>query len=592
MHSLLLCSSLVGLASAAELEKRQGGFSVYEMLNDDLARLSLMVLGLMAAFIYVWKMWHRLASHMRRLASFTNERQRYFVSPHGMLAKINNHIIYAPLFRTRHNREFQMSRAVNMGTLPSRFHSFLLVGIVVMNVVLCVVTVPYGSSETTVAGLIRNRTGTMATVNLIPVVLMAGRNNPLITLLQVPFDTFNLIHRWLARIVVLQSLAHVFAWAIPKAQKSGWDVIGMVFGESSFMLNGLIAACAFTALLVHSPSPIRHAFYETFLHLHMVLVALSFGFLWLHLDGMVSQNYLLVAVIFWALERAARVFIILYRNCGRESTTAHIEALPGDAMRITLKMARPWAFHPGQHIYLYIPSVGWWMSHPFSVGWSEAEEFPAGEKGIPMTQQDLVSLKKTTISLLVRRRTGFTDKLFQRAQKSTGGRVSLRAFAEGPYGSIHTMDSYGTVMLFAGGVGITHQVPFVRHLVKGFAEGTVAARRVTLVWIIQSPEHLEWIRPWMTSILAMDRRREVLRIMLFITRPRNTKEIQSPSATVQMFPGRPNVDTLVGLEVENQIGAMGVLVCGNGSLSDDVRRVCRKKQDQTQVDFIEESFTW
>ena len=219
MHSLLLCSSLVGLASAAELEKRQGGFSVYEMLNDDLARLSLMVLGLMAAFIYVWKMWHRLASHMRRLASFTNERQRYFVSPHGMLAKINNHIIYAPLFRTRHNREFQMSRAVNMGTLPSRFHSFLLVGIVVMNVVLCVVTVPYGSSETTVAGLIRNRTGTMATVNLIPVVLMAGRNNPLITLLQVPFDTFNLIHRWLARIVVLQSLAHVFAWAIPKAQK-------------------------------------------------------------------------------------------------------------------------------------------------------------------------------------------------------------------------------------------------------------------------------------------------------------------------------------------------------------------------------------
>jgi ferredoxin-NADP reductase len=154
------------------------------------------------------------------------------------------------------------------------------------------------------------------------------------------------------------------------------------------------------------------------------------------------------------------------------------------------------------------------------------------------------------------------------------------------------MDSYGTVVLFAGGVGITHQVPFVRHLVKGYAEGTVAARRVTLVWIIQSPEHLEWIRPWMTSILAMDRRREVLRIMLFITRPRNTKEIQSPSATVQMFPGRPNIDTLIGMEVENQVGAMGVLVCGNGSLSDDVRRVCRKRQDQTNVDFVEESFTW
>ncbi|KAI2907029.1 hypothetical protein CBS147371_10843 [Aspergillus niger] len=594
MHSLLLCSSLVGLASAAELEKRHGGggWAFYEMLNDDLARLTLLVLGLMAAFIYVWKMWHRLASHMRRLASFNNERQRYFVHPDSMLAKINNHIIYAPLFRTRHNREFQLSRAVNMGTLPSRFHSFILVGIIVMNIVLCVVTVPYGSEESTVAGLIRNRTGTMATVNLIPVVLMAGRNNPLITLLQVPFDTFNLIHRWLARIVVLETIAHVFAWAVPKAQEAGWDIVGMVFGESSFMLSGLIAACAFTALLVHSPSPIRHAFYETFLHLHIVFVVLSFAFLWIHLDGMVSQNYLLAAIILWALERAARILIIVYRNCGRESTTAQVEALPGDALRITLKMARPWTFKPGQHIYLYIPSIGFWMSHPFSVGWSEAEEFPASEKGIPMTQQDLAGLQKTTISLLIRRRTGFTDKLFHRAQSSAGGRVTLRAFAEGPYGSIHTMDSYGTVMLFAGGVGITHQVPFVRHLVQGFAEGTVAARRVTLVWIIQSPEHLEWIRPWMTSILAMDRRREVLRIMLFITRPRNTKEIQSPSATVQMFPGRPNVDTLINMEVENQVGAMGVLVCGNGSLSDDVRRVCRKRQDQTQVDFIEESFTW
>ena len=209
-----------------------------------------------------------------------------------------------------------------------------------------------------------------------------------------------------------------------------------------------------------------------------------------------------------------------------------------------------------------------------------------------MTRQESLSLKKTTLSLLIRRRTGFTDILFKRAENAPNSKVTLRAIAEGPYGSLHSMDSYGTVLLFAGGVGITHHVPFVQRLVTGFAEGTVAARRVTLVWILQSPEHLEWIRPWMTQILSMDRRREVLRILLFITRPRNTKEIQSPSSTVQMFPGRPNVDTLIGMEVENQVGAMGVLVCGNGGLSDDVRRVCRKRQGPTHVDYVEESFSW
>ncbi|EYE94600.1 ferric reductase family protein [Aspergillus ruber CBS 135680] len=568
-------------------------WAIHEALNDDLARTTVLVLGLMAAFVYIWQLSHSFSAHLRRLASFSNDRQRYFLSPDSTLSKIKNHIVYAPLIRGRHNREFQLSRAVNFGTLPSRFHMFLIVGIVVMNVAVCVVTVPYGSDEHTVSGMVRNRTGTMATVNLMALVLMAGRNNPLITLLRVPFDTWNLLHRWLGRIVVLEAIAHTFAWAIPEANQAGWDMVGMVFGMSNFMLAGLVAACAFTGLMVHSPSPIRHAFYETFLHLHIAMAAVAFGFLWVHLKGLPAQNYLLVAIVFWALERATRLVRIVYRNCGRKLTTAVVEALPGDALRITLNLARPWTFEPGQHIYLYIPAVGWWTAHPFSVAWSESSEVITDEKGIPMTHQDALSThQKTSLSLLVRRRTGFTDKLFTRAQNGMDSRVTLKAFAEGPYGSIHSLDSYGTVLLFAGGVGITHHVPFIRHLVQGYADGTVAARRVTLVWIIQSPEHLEWIRPWMTSILAMDRRREVLRIMLFITRPRNTKEIQSPSATVQMFPGRPNVDTLVGMEAENQVGAMGVLVCGNGGLSDDVRKVCRKRQDGSNIDYIEESFTW
>lgn len=147
-------------------------------------------------------------------------------------------------------------------------------------------------------------------------------------------------------------------------------------------------------------------------------------------------------------------------------------------------------------------------------------------------------------------------------------------------------------MLFAGGVGITHAVPHVRHLVAGFANGSVATRKVVLVWIIQSPEHLEWIRPWMTQILAMDRRREILRIMLFVSRPRSTKEIHSPSSTVQMFPGRPNIDTLMGMEMEQQVGMMGVSVCGPGALSDEVRLAVRRKQFDGSIDFIEEAFSW
>ena len=132
----------------------------------------------------------------------------------------------------------------------------------------------------------------------------------------------------------------------------------------------------------------------------------------------------------------------------------------------------------------------------------------------------------------------------------------------------------------------------MRALVAGYANETCATRKVILVWVIQSPEHLEWIRPWMTEILGMEKRREVLKVLLFITRPRSTKELHSPSSSVQMYPGKPDVDALVAAEQARQVGAMAVSVCGTGSLSDDVRRSVRMRCQRSNMDFIENAFSW
>lgn len=348
------------------------------------------------------------------------------------------------------------------------------------------------------------------------------------------------------------------------------------------------------AITFQSLSFVRHAFYETFKYLHIMLAILVLVGIWYHLKlaDLHQTKYLIVAIVIWALERTIRVLLVLYRNVGRGGTKALLEALPGNAVRVTLDVARPWTFTPGQHAYLYMPSIGLFTSHPFSVAWSQEEEDPLAGDGLAVGRQDVLAIRKTTMSFVIRARTGFTNTLLQKAEAAPEGKMFTRCFVEGPYGGAHLMRSYGTVVLFAGGIGITHQVPHVRDLVTGYANGTVAARKVLLVWIIQSPEHLEWIRPWMTEILAMDKRRDILRIMLFISRPRSTKEIHSPSATVQMFPGRPNIETLLDMEVENQIGAMGVSVCGSGSLSDDVRSAARSRQHKSNIDFIEEAFTW
>jgi hypothetical protein len=95
-------------------------------------------------------------------------------------------------------------------------------------------------------------------------------------------------------------------------------------------------------------------------------------------------------------------------------------------------------------------------------------------------------------------------------------------------------------------------------------------------------------------VLSLPKRREVLCVNLFVTRPSGqASDIVSQSRSVRMFPGRPNVRTLLRKEVAEQMGAMCVTVCGPGSLADDVRQAVREVQDEgTVVDFLEESFTW
>ncbi|KAI9809496.1 MAG: hypothetical protein M1827_006802 [Pycnora praestabilis] len=584
------------MAYSASSEKPNAGSdgteSMMDMEDIRLSNYLFIIFGSILVALLFYRTVLYSVQYIRTLTCLNNETQRYFAAPNDTFAKMKEHMIYAPLFRSRHKREFRLSSAMSMGILPTRLQTLILGGYLGTNFAFCVIGIDWNGDQETVLSALRNRTGVLAVVNMLLLVILGGRTNPLIAILNIPFDVFNLMHRWLGRMVVLEALCHTLAWTIAKVHGSGWAVVKASISHSDMIMTGFIGVVALVAISIQSLSVVRHAFYETFLHLHNALVILAIFGIWIHLKGLAQQRFIVGVVIIWVAHRFIRLVSLMYRNVGSSGTKALVEALPGDAMRVTLKMARPWTFKPGQHVYLYMPSVGLWTSHPFSVAWSEEEDSFSAEKGLAMNRQDILETQKTSMSLIIRRRTGFTDSLYKRAERGIDQKITIRALAEGPYGGSHTLHSYGTVMIFAGGVGITHQVPYVRDLVAGYGNGTVAARKVVLVWIIQNPEHLEWIRPWMTTILAMDKRRDVLRILLFVTRPRSTKEIHSPSATVQMFPGKPNVETLIDMETANQVGAMGVTVCGTGSLSDDVRRAVRRRQSSSNIDFVEQSFSW
>jgi hypothetical protein len=114
---------------------------------------------------------------------------------------------------------------------------------------------------------------------------------------------------------------------------------------------------------------------------------------------------------------------------------------------------------------------------------------------------------------------------------------------------------------------------------------------ITLIWVVRHLNCLEWVKPWMHEILKMEKRREILKIHLYVTRSGLSQPVQSVSGTVSMSSGRPDVRALIIDEANNRIGCMVVSVCATGGLADEVRRVSRMILSKgVNLDFIDVGF--
>ncbi|KAI8623383.1 ferric reductase like transmembrane component [Xylariaceae sp. FL1651] len=562
-------------------------------------------LGILALIVLSVRLLEIAWSKLRHVSAMSApaDRQAYWKSSQwSWMPSLKKNLIYAPFWRKRHNREIRLSSALNIGTLPSRLHSIILGLYLLSNIIYMFYLDWSRANRYSLAAEIRGRSGTLAVVNMVPLVILAGRNNPLIPLLRVSFDTYNLLHRWMGRMVVWEALIHTIAWAFVQVAAAGWDSFNQKILHETFIASGFAATIALLILFFLSLSPVRHAFYETFLTTHILLALIIFITTLVHCasaaipGGLPQLPYMVAIFLLWFAERLARMFRLAYNNWSsrRGFTEAVVEPMPGDCSRVTMHLPRYVDVKPGTHAYIRFMGINPWENHPFSIAW--VEHHPDADRTLEITRSHSnVELQKgtTSVSFVIGAHTGFTRQLFNRASRGGTRPVRIRAAMEGPYAGHHSLDSYGHALLFAGSTGITHQLSYLRPLIQGFNDGTVATRRITLVWVMRDTEALEWVRPWMDEVLRMPRRREILNIRLFITRPKNSKEIHSASSTVQMFPGRPSISTILQREVEQQIGAMAVTVCGPGALADDVRQAVRGVQSEDSVvDFVEESFTW
>ena len=552
-------------------------------------------------------------AYLRQItASSANKHQQTFWAQEqsAWWPNIKKYILYAPLGSKRHNRELQLSSAVNVGTLPSRLQTILVALYYASQVAYCIILDYSVNHKAALLAELRGRSGTLAVLNMIPLFLLAGRNNPLIPLLHISFDTYNLLHRWLGRIVVIESVVHTAAWAVNASDEENFTRMLARVRDTPFFLWGLIGTVAMVFLCLHSPSPIRHAFYETFLHLHQLAAVFAFLGVYLHLqiDNLPQQSWAKTIAGIWIGDRLARLFRLIHLNISTSGTTKMVvQALPGEACRVTFHLPKVVKIDSGCHVFAYIPSISWWMSHPFSIAWAEPSTSSTATFSPSSTQDkryndvekqsDLPakpSKPSTQVSLIIGAQKGMTRRLYNLANASPSKTLTLAGFIEGPYGSNPiNFSSYGTAVLFSAGAGITHHLLQTRALVTAAAQNTAATRKVYLIWSVRSTDHLTWVSSYMDQILRLPNRRDILVVKLFISKPRRAADIVSPSATVLMHSGRCRPDVVLDEILPGRTGATIVSVCGPGAFADEVRSAARERIGKgAVVDFAEEAFTW
>lgn len=257
---------------------------------------------------------------------------------------------------------------------------------------------------------------------------------------------------------------------------------------------------------------------------------------------------------------------------------AFAQMLPGRTLRLTLRTPNRMTWQPGQWVYLNLPAVSGWQSHPFTIASAHDADFPilvSGERDLSVEKQIRKERRKQgqerTMVLLIRVRRGFTLKLWEyvrkhrhrqvlaaaqssqdeemggamlSTKKTTTG-VHLRAIVDGAYGSTERVrwGIHSTIVLVCGGSGVSFGLTVLEHLCACLQEkaryGTTdrggknfSVQRVRFVWICREFSHLQWVASAMRRCIEMVAP-EQLQVDLFVTHLNN-------AAISHGRPQRPN----------------------------------------------------
>ncbi|KAG2176369.1 hypothetical protein INT43_005603 [Umbelopsis isabellina] len=452
---------------------------------------------------------------------------------------------------------------------------------------------------------IADRSGIISFTQLPMVYLFAGRNNLLLFLTGWSYDRFTVAHKWISRTMFFHALVHSLAYTWYPYHVSGFSLY-VEYAQDPYFQYGL-AATALGGLIVWFAMPtFRRWSYEIFLIGHIVMVVGFTVGCWYHIKLLEDEDHMpwmYASIAIWSFDRFIRFVRLIYLNVKWSrgaSQVCKVDLLPEDCMKLRIHCSRKPLDRllPGAYVYIYIPSIYFWQSHPFTIAsWSnlqssmiKAEASEPMNDGEGSSQDSVVTKAKATdldsgptFDLLIRPQRGMTSNLHKKLIENQGS-LTMNVLIEGPYGHMAPMSCYDTAIYIAGGVGISATLPYLQQAV--YADRGIT-RHAVLIFIVQTTKALSWLQEELCCLLHDVNGPLALDMEIYITR-----EIESDvHATLKPFVhfgGRPDLSKRIESRVVVAPTSVAVLACGPPAMNDQVRA----SVSDAGIPYYEEAFTW
>ena len=558
----------------------------------------------------------KLQLQLRRMQRGIAPRPKVFRNQGGLQSFYQRKLALPAIFGETHIAAKQVCAAIPPLSLPLRLEAIFMAIYIALNITLGMLAYTSWVRPYYTPIFAAKQWGFFAFLNSIFLTMHSGRASPILWLTGMSFSQGMFVHRWLGRLVVLESAVHSIMHFYLYIVQDGYTTTSLILGVIPFVTWGLIAFTAACLILIQAWSPFRKLAYECFHFIHVILAFAFFLGVYLHgaLGAFPSTYRWLIhcALLVVCGEHLLRMLKVIAVNLplgrfygsSKRLTSATLEAVAG-ATRVKINIPGISHVRPGQHVFISFPTLAPLQWHPFSIAWHSKQAYRCPDL------MEFDDTQNNCILLVVKAKEGFTRTLYKYAKANPNH--DLLCLIDGPYGVAHDL-VYDEVLVLCGGVGITHGLMTLKHHLDMMSKSKIS-QRVTLYWVIRTDAEIAWVQEEVDQLL--DTSKGSIEIKIYLTRapqipscpPRiparklsiesdlstsTLSDLEKPKSALRshhIFVGRPKIDSIIKSAITDRIGSLCVTSCGPGKFSDAIR--CSVVEHwEHGVTYLEEAFSW